>query len=1013
MATASPLSTFSDHESLPQLDNSIPMGGSLMSGRHTPAQLDQLPSLLPVHTPTSGPPGGSLRRASRQLDPDVFRRVTSQLADAISEEAAAASLEEPSRADERRVSVQFAPKDEVMEISAPPRGRRMSHDLKSPGKLFNEYQPTDELTAEEAAEVRDRLNEQPETFSTRLQYRAGRPGKVITMDMFKARHRASQGALTSLRMAVNRDIPVQFNLSRMLSTQLLEELITARGQHRAKQKHKNYLREVKRRKNSLGLSILSEGSTYWNANDRQPQKHTANMYYIPPESRGIALGMPRQDFAPPPWKEFCRVKRPQSKSTLGSEVEDKVMPLPPPRTALTPMPPPTTSSSTSHLNTQKPGTTRTASAVSLTLTHHRSQPKTPVTPASKTKQLSMAQPTRRQSAVNQLIKQIDFLPHHYTTATAIPLPGRKASLMTPNKTDTGMTSLENISMQTPIQRTPEMKSPIGAARRRSSIIIDGPVKAVVDGATFRRLSADNTVLEEGEIAFSMDRRRSAILSGPQLGKTFKRLSISEEGIRRASTVRKSAATPRSDPGEAERNYTINDFIFIRKARCLVSNHNWIPVYQVTLACVPAVRRRSYAMRVIQKRKLHNFEIIESVQREKQIHESLGNRFCLQLLASLSDPKNLFMVLEWAPSSLDKLMGLHRVLTEDQTRFYLAEVTVGLEYLHSCEITHRGITPRNLLVDGTGHIKISDFSSSVQLGSDGFVDDTNNVKITRYTAPEILLGEKHTRTVDWFSVGTIMYEVLTGIVPFGMGTCLDTLAAAGANQKRRDGDHVPQKPAKAKDKDKGTHGGHHKKTTGKKADQAHQSYHLNFRDTLTGGSLLQLPYQYRNISEIHNLSRPAEDLVRRLMELDAHHRITSLRGTLDVKAHPWFRHMGLTWKDVEEGKLAPPFAPGLDEDEQRLADTIRDHAIAQHNLASSTLIGGGGGASNGNGVNAGGGAGVGVGNGGAASFSGSMIGGWHGLADDEEEEEQGYEGGRRSVHDEAEVIRKLGTTFDDW
>ncbi|KAJ3118090.1 hypothetical protein HDU96_003858 [Phlyctochytrium bullatum] len=77
-------------------------------------------------------------------------------------------------------------------------------------------------------------------------------------------------------------------------------------------------------------------------------------------------------------------------------------------------------------------------------------------------------------------------------------------------------------------------------------------------------------------------------------------------------------------------------------------------------------------------------------------------------------------------------------------------------------------------------------------------------------------------------------------------------------------------------------------------------------------------QYRNLADMYNLSRPAEDLVRRLMEVYPQHRITALRGAMDVKGHPWLRHIGASWKDVEEGRLPPPFQPGNEDDENVLA-----------------------------------------------------------------------------------------------
>jgi p70 ribosomal S6 kinase len=130
-------------------------------------------------------------------------------------------------------------------------------------------------------------------------------------------------------------------------------------------------------------------------------------------------------------------------------------------------------------------------------------------------------------------------------------------------------------------------------------------------------------------------------------------------------------------------------------------------------------------------------------------------------------------------------------SEEQARFYMAEITSGLDYIHARNIVHRGIEPANILLDASGHVKISDFSSAVILDSDGSYADSQNshysndsnddggkVKTCRYTAPEILMGSKHGKVADWFSMGTMLFEMLTGVVPFGMGNVLDTVAAVG-------------------------------------------------------------------------------------------------------------------------------------------------------------------------------------------------------------------------------------------
>ncbi|KAJ3029100.1 UNVERIFIED_CONTAM: hypothetical protein HDU68_000139 [Siphonaria sp. JEL0065] len=145
----------------------------------------------------------------------------------------------------------------------------------------------------------------------------------------------------------------------------------------------------------------------------------------------------------------------------------------------------------------------------------------------------------------------------------------------------------------------------------------------------------------------------------------------------------------------------------------------------------------------------------------------------------------------------------------------------------------------------------------------------------------------------------------------------------------------------------------------KAHVDEEKVHFVAGIALTGKNIVQLPYLYRNISEHYNVTRPAEDLVRRCMDPDHTHRITTIRGNQDVKTHPWFRPLNLSWKELEDGKLKPAFVPGNESDDQQIAEFLKNLNREETTSGGASSKGGAGGRSvsvMGGGGKAGGGAG---------------------------------------------------------
>ena len=100
-------------------------------------------------------------------------------------------------------------------------------------------------------------------------------------------------------------------------------------------------------------------------------------------------------------------------------------------------------------------------------------------------------------------------------------------------------------------------------------------------------------------------------------------------------------------------------------------------------------------------------------------------------------------------------------SEERARFYAAEIIIALEYLHGRDIVFRDLKPENILLDDTGHIKLTDFG----LAKDVSVSKkaSSICGTAEYMAPEVLLGKDYGSAVDMWSMGVLIYEMLTGYV----------------------------------------------------------------------------------------------------------------------------------------------------------------------------------------------------------------------------------------------------------
>ncbi|XP_044115759.1 ribosomal protein S6 kinase beta-2 isoform X3 [Neovison vison] len=174
----------------------------------------------------------------------------------------------------------------------------------------------------------------------------------------------------------------------------------------------------------------------------------------------------------------------------------------------------------------------------------------------------------------------------------------------------------------------------------------------------------------------------------------------------------------------------------------------------------------YAMKVLRKAKIvRNAKDTAHTRAERNILESVKHPFIVELAYAFQTGGKLYLILECL-SGGELFTHLERegIFLEDTACFYLAEITLALGHLHSQGIIYRDLKPENIMLNSQGHIKLTDFGLCKESVHEDAVTHTFCGTI-EYMAPEILVRSGHNRAVDWWSLGALMYDMLTGSPPF--------------------------------------------------------------------------------------------------------------------------------------------------------------------------------------------------------------------------------------------------------
>uniref|UniRef100_A0A8C9ZM32 Ribosomal protein S6 kinase n=1 Tax=Sander lucioperca TaxID=283035 RepID=A0A8C9ZM32_SANLU len=261
----------------------------------------------------------------------------------------------------------------------------------------------------------------------------------------------------------------------------------------------------------------------------------------------------------------------------------------------------------------------------------------------------------------------------------------------------------------------------------------------------------------------------------------------------------------------------------------------------------------YAMKVLKKAAIvQKAKTTEHTRTERQVLEHIRQSpFLVTLHYAFQTQSKLHLILDYV-SGGEMFTHLYQRdhFPEEAVRIYIGEIILALEHLHKLGIVYRDIKLENILLDSEGHVVLTDFGLSKEFLEEEKERTYSFCGTIEYMAPEIIRGKSgHGKSVDWWSLGILMFELLTGASPFTL--------------------------------------------EGERNSQSEVSKRI-----------LRCDPPFPSM-----IGPTAQDLLKKLLVKDPHKRLGSgPRGSEDIKAHTFFK--GLNWADLAQKKVSSPFKPEL-------------------------------------------------------------------------------------------------------